>query len=449
MRVVIIGAGDVGTYLARALSHDGGEVIVVDRDTEALQRVEEHADVLTLFGDATYWSTLQSADVSKADITLALTGSDDANVVTAALAASLGAPRTVARVDDPSFYRTRGGVEADVLGISAVLCASRLVSMELLRQVRRVDADYVGHFAGDTLQVAMVRIGEGSPALGQQMGALKLPDGAWVGGVVRDLVLRRTEDVLHLELDDHLLVAGVPAAVGEAIKWVNGMKLSRRVVIVGGGDVGLQVARTLSETESRVQVIELDLERCQFLSERLPKVNIIHGDGTNISLLRDEQIETADFMHSVTRADEVNLMASLMAADLGVGWTFSLVHRPWYTDVYSHLGIFGTAGSHEQILRMVKWLMPSTGPLSYDELPQCTHALYEHQVRVGAGGATRMADLALPPDAVPVAVVRGLRCLPPRASLSLEPWDHVIIAAPPTIAADVEKQVRRTGRGEA
>jgi len=221
------------------------------------------------------------------------------------------------------------------------------------------------------------------------------------------------------------------------------------VVIVGGGDVGLQVAKTLSETESRVQIIEMDLERCEFLSEALPNVNIIHGDGTNIAVLRDEQIETADFMLSVTRADEVNLMASLMAADLGVAWTFSLVHRPGYTDVYSHLGIFGTAGSHEQILGMVKWLIPSTGPLSHDELPQCTHELYEHQVPANSGPSARIADLALPPEAVIVAVVRGLRCLQPRAGLALEQWDHVIVAAPSTCAADVERQMRRIGRGDA
>ncbi len=447
MRVVIIGAGDVGTYLARALSAEGAEVIVIDRVAAALDRVEEQADVLTLYGDATHWSTLQSADVSKADITLALTSSDDANVVSAALAASLGAQRTVARVDDPSFYRTQGGVEADVLGISAVLCASRLVSTELLRQVRRVDAEYVGHFAGDTVQIAQVRVAEGTPVLGQSASQVKLDDNAWVAGVVRDMVLRPPEDVARLEVDDHVLLAGSPAAMGDAIKAVTGARHNRRVVIVGGGDVGSQLAGALVQSEGRVQVIELDIERCHVLAEALPKVNIIHGDGTNIAVLRDEQIDTADFMLSVTRADEVNLMASLMAADLGVAWTFSLVHRPGYTDVYSHLGIHGTAGSHEQILRMVKWLLPPRGALAHDELPVCTHGLYEHQLPGGIRGDVRLADLALPPDAVPVAVIRGLRCHPPLAGLALEAYDHLVVAAPPSGAAQVEKQIRRAGRG--
>lgn len=447
MRVVIIGAGDVGTYLARALSHEGAEVIVIDRKSAALDRVEEQADVLTLLGDATHWSTLQSADVSKADITLALTSSDDANVVSAALAASLGAPRTVARVDDPNFYRTQSGVEASVLGISAVLCASRLVSTELLRQVRRVDAEYVGHFAGDAVQVAQVRVGEGAPVLGQPAAQVRITDNAWLAGVVRDMVLRPPEEIARLEIDDHVVLAGSQAAMGEAIRDVTGARQNRRVVIVGGGDVGFQVASTLVQSERRVQIIELDLDRCQVLSESLPNVNIIHGDGTNIAVLRDEQIDTADFMLSVTRADEVNLMASLMAADLGVAWTLSLVHRPGYTDVYSHLGIHGTAGSHEQILRMVKWLLPPRGPLAQEELPVCTHELIEHQLPASVAGGVRVSDLALPPDAVPVALVRGLTCHAPRASLVLEPYDHIIIAVPQSSMALVQRRIRSPGRG--
>ncbi|MCO4763444.1 MAG: Trk system potassium transporter TrkA [Myxococcales bacterium] len=447
MRVVIIGAGDVGTFLAKALSHEGAEVIVIDRKPAALDRVEEQADVLTLLGDATHWSTLQAADVSKADITLALTSSDDANVVSAAIANSLNAPRTVARVDDPNFYRTQSGVEANVLGINAAICASRLVSTELLRQVRRVDAEYVGHFAGDAVQIAQVRLAEGAPVLGQAAAQLKIDDNAWVAGVVRDMVLRPPEEIARLEVDDHVLLAGSHQAMGEAIRDVSGARHNRRIVIVGGGDVGYQVASTLVQSEGRVQIIEVDLERCHVLAEALPKVNIIHGDGTNIAVLQDEQIDTADFMLSVTRADEVNLMASLMAADLGVPWTLSLVHRPGYTEVYSHLGIHGTAGSHEQILRTVKWLLPPRGPLAREELPVCTHELVEHQLPSAIHRGVRLGDLALPPDAVAVALVRGATCLQPRAALALEPFDHIIVAAPASSMALLERRIRTPGRG--
>ncbi len=447
MRVVIVGAGDVGTYLARALSSRNAEVIVVDRRQERLDRVEEQADVLTLYGDATHWSTLREAGVDKADITLVMTSSDDANVVAAALSVQEGARRAVARVDDPSFYRTSGGVEAGMLGIHAVLCASRLVSQELLRMVRAVDAEFVSDFAGNTLQIAQARLGDTAPVLGTAASAIALQGDAHVAGVVRDLVLRAPEDVGHLEPDDALLIAGSPRAIDGAIRAVTGVRPHRRTVIIGGGDVGFQLARGLAETGRRVQVIELDLERCHFLAQALPDITVIHGDGTNIHTLRDEAVDRADFLLSVTRSDEVNLMASLLGADLGVPWTYALVHRPGYTEVYDHLGIHGTAGPHEQIWRMVQWMLPASGPLLREALPGCTHELFEFQLPgVLASGAT-LGDLVLPPEALVVALARGASVVRPRASTELEGFDHMVVAAPPSLAATVERRLRGLGRG--
>lgn len=447
MRVVIVGAGDVGTYLARALSSCNAEVIVVDRQQSRLDRVEEQADVLTLFGDATHWKTLREAGVDKADITLVMTSSDDANVVSAALSVQEGAQRAVARVDDPSFYRGAGGVEAGMLGIHAVLCASRLVSQELLRMVRAVDAECVADFAGNALQVAQVRLGDTAPVLGTAASSIALAGDAHVAGVIRDLVLRGPADVGHLEPDDSLLIAGAPRAIDGAIRAVTGARPHRRTVIIGGGDVGFQLARGLSETGRRVQVIELDLERCHFLAQALPDVTVIHGDGTNIHILRDEAVDRADFLLSVTRSDEVNLMASLLGADLGVPWTYALVHRPGYTEVYDHLGIHGTAGPHEQIWRMVQWMLPATGALLREGLPGCTHELFEYQLPGALPAQATLSDLVLPPEALVVAMVRGADVIRPRSNAELQAFDHLIIAAPASLAPTVERRLRGLQRG--
>ncbi len=447
MRVVIVGAGDVGTYLARALSARDAEVVVVDRNQKALDRVEEQADVLTLNGDATHWATLREAGVDKADITLVVTSSDDANVVAAALAIHQGAKRAVARVDDPSFYHTPSGVEAGILGIHAVLCASRLVSQELLRMVRAVDAEFVAFFAGNAVQVAVVRLTASSPVIGTGADAIALNGDAHIAGVIRDLVLRTPEEVSHLEAGDALLIAGGARALDGAIRAVSGARPHRRTVIVGGGDVGFQLARGLAETGRRVQVIEVDIDRCNFLAAELPDVTVIHGDGTNIHCLRDEAVDRADFLVSVTRSDEVNLMASLLGADLGVPWTYALVHRPGYTEVYSHLGIHGTAGPHEQIWRMVQWLLPASGPLWREALPGCTHELAEFQLPGPLLSSVTVGDVALPGEAVLVAVVRGTRVLEPIAGLVLEAFDHCIVGAPPSVTPLVQRRLRALGRG--
>lgn len=201
MRVVIVGAGDVGAHLARALSPKGTEIILVDRSSEALSRAEEDVDALALCGDGTFRSVLAEAQVDRADLVVAVTGSDDTNLVSASLAAALGAARTVARVDAPGFYGSASGIEQGVLGVHSVLCASRLVSAELLRLVRALDTEFAGNFAGNAVQVCLARVPEDAPSVGKSASALKLEAGARVRGVVRDGVLRGPESVSHLEPD--------------------------------------------------------------------------------------------------------------------------------------------------------------------------------------------------------------------------------------------------------
>ncbi|HMR80348.1 MAG TPA: NAD-binding protein, partial [Polyangiaceae bacterium] len=186
MRVVVLGAGEVGTHIGQELSAAGNEVILVDRASEALHRAEEQLDALTLKGDVTHWAVLETAEVDRADLVVAVTGSDDANVVAAALSAKLGARRAVARVDDPSFYRTGGGLERGVLGIHSLMCASRLVSEELLRLVEQLDAKYVGNFCGNAVQVTLMPVALNGPLVGQSAAELKLPKGVTATAAVRD-----------------------------------------------------------------------------------------------------------------------------------------------------------------------------------------------------------------------------------------------------------------------
>ncbi|HMR05429.1 MAG TPA: NAD-binding protein, partial [Polyangiaceae bacterium] len=300
MRVVVLGAGEVGTHIGQELSAAGNEVILVDRASEALHRAEEQLDALTLKGDVTHWAVLETAEVDRADLVVAVTGSDDANVVAAALSAKLGARRAVARVDDPSFYRTGGGLERGVLGIHSLMCASRLVSEELLRLVEQLDAKYVGNFCGNAVQVTLMPVALNGPLVGQSAAELKLPKGVTATAAVRDAALRPVADLNRLEVDDAVILSGKPLAVAAAVQQLRGSQEPRRAVVVGGGDVGFQLCQMLSSSAKRVQVIERDRARCEMLSEALRDVEVIHGDGTNISRLRDEHVESADYLAAVT-----------------------------------------------------------------------------------------------------------------------------------------------------
>ena len=223
------------------------------------------------------------------------------------------------------------------------------------------------------------------------------------------------------------------------------------MVIIGGGDVGFQLARILLSTGRQVDVVDIDAQRCAFVAAKLQGATVIHADGTHIDALRDEAVDRADFFIAVTARDEVNLMASLLAVDLGVPRTFALTHRPGYTDVYNHLGIHGTAGPHEQIQRLVQWMLPAAGAICREPLPGCAHELIDVQLPRSFPEGLSVAELVLPAEVMLVCVSRAGEPFRPGPTRIVQAGDHLILAAPPSATAGVWRRVRTLcqGRGNA
>ncbi|MBN2194968.1 MAG: Trk system potassium transporter TrkA [Polyangiaceae bacterium] len=442
MRVLVLGAGDVGTFIARELSAGGHDVVLVDRDAAALTGAEEIADVLTLVGSVTQRSVLRTAEAERANLAVVVTGSDETNLVAGGLAAELGARRVVARVDDPGFYEREGGVERGALGVQSIVCASRLVCDELLRSVSRIEASHVGHFAGNAVQVALQPVRDGCPLLGQPGARLRLPRGVHAVGVLRDRILRRPTEIDIVEGDDAILLSGATGDVLRATLELRGHRSTRRAVVVGGGDVGLQLGRRLARVGESVSLIESDRKRCEFLANELPEVRVVYGDGTSLATLRDEGADTADFSLSVTRADEVNLMSALVLRELGVPDVFTLVHRPGYAGVYGHLGIRATAGAHDAILRVVQRMLPGTGVLGSEPISDTSYELFELLLPGTLADGATLGDLPLPAEALLVAHARAGTAMPPDPTSRLERRDLLVVAARSRARRDLERAVR-------
>jgi trk system potassium uptake protein TrkA len=357
MRALILGAGEAGRFLAASLSHEA-EVVIVDNDAAALLEAEEALDVLVVQGDVTHRRVLERAEAHRADVAVAVTGSDAINVAAAVMAKAAGVGRTIARVDDPGFYHGQEGLERDVAGIDACICASRLVGRELLRLVGSVDASFSASLGGGTAHVALLELDEASPLRGESPAKLRArSDGAAVRAVLRGGTLRAAHEVEALDEGDRVLVVGSPLAVTALVRK-NRPGERDRVALVGGGDVGLQLANMFATLSGDVRLVERSRARCEDLAQLAPQVTVLHGDGTNLSFLREERLGGSDIVLAVTGSDEVNLMSSLLARELGVAHTFALVHRPGYTAVYEHLGISGTTSAHEVMAHTLQGLLP-------------------------------------------------------------------------------------------
>ncbi|WP_346017149.1 NAD-binding protein [Pseudenhygromyxa sp. WMMC2535] len=439
---MIIGAGEVGRHLARSLQAVA-ELILVDADAKALTEAEEGLDALTLVGDGTHRSTLAKAEVHRAALVVAVTPNDAANLVSAALAKRMGAKESVARVDDPDFYETNQGFERGaLLDIDAVLCASRLVGVELLRRLAEVRARQVIPCAAGTVHVASHVLGEDAPLVSRgRSRAASWPEP--VRAVIRAGAMRPVAEVTHAELGDIVLVAGAPLVLLETLHGLTPASGSVRTTIVGGGDVGVQLAQLLGPLGLLDRLIELDRGRCWTLAEQLDGVQILHGDGTNLAFLREEQVGRADALLAVTGSDEANLMTSLLARELGVDHVFALVHRPGYAGVYSHLGVSGTVSPHETIAQVIHWQQHGLDALIVGRWPLDGLAVEVLELRLGEDDV-RLSDLPLE-GCVPLQIAGAtMRTPKPRSTLSRD--DHLIVAVPTGRVATLEKVLRKRGR---
>lgn len=437
-RIVIIGAGEVGRHLAHSLSSQA-ELILIDVDARELASAGDGLDAGTIVGDGTHRKVLREAEVENAELVIAVTAIDSVNLVIAGLASELGAPRVVARVDDPNFYESGRGYESGVLGIEAVLCASRLVGVELLRMLAGVRARQVVPVASGLAQVATLVVGEDSPLLGRSRARAT----AWppqVQAIVRAGQLRPAQEVEHAELGDVVLVACGPLSLLELLDQLTPGAGSVRTTIVGGGDVGVQLAKLLGPRGLLDRLVDKDRQRCWTLSEDLDGVTVLNGDGTNLAFLRDEHVGRADALLAVTGSDEANLMTSLLARELGVEHVYALVHRPGYAGVYSHLGVSGTASPHETISRVIHGLLPRgviTGRHIVDEL-----AVELVELRPGKRGI-RVSDLPLPPGAIPL-IIAGHQLRAARPRVELAPDDVLVVAMPRGRGNLLERSLRRS-----
>ena len=451
MRVVIAGAGESGRFLAALLSEAGTDVVLLDRSAAALAAAEERLDVMCLQGDATHRAVLRRAEVGRAHGFFAFTESGPANLVAAALARAVGTRVTGARVDDPAFYESEAGVERDVLGTDYVLCATRLAAAELSRQLASLDVPFVEDFATGAVRVALLPVVERSPSAGARPSDLDAGDDAHIAAVLRDGDLRPPQEVPTLEPDDALLIACSADRLFPVRARLTAQTAGGRVVLVGAGDTGAQLARRLAARGVRVDLVDADAAVCERVAAELPECTVLCGDGRSVGFLSDLQADSARALVACTGEDEVNLMVSLLARQIGVAHAFIEVHRPGYADLYEQLGVTGTAGTYEVLARAGAEALAARRLVRSTSVPGSTHLLVEVRLpgtwEPDQGSPARLADLPLPTECLTVGVARGSSFLRPEPSLRLERADRVVVAQPRRRLSRLDAALGRLSRG--
>lgn len=367
MRIIIVGCGNVGATLAEQLSKEGHNITVIDTRERLVQNVSNTFDVMGIIGNGASFNVQTEAGVDTADLLIAVTGSDELNLLCCLIAKKAGDCHTIARVRNPVYSREIGFIKEE-LGLSMVINPEFAAAMEIGRVLKFPSAVKIDTFAKGRIELIRYRIRENSVLHNMPLKDIsgKLHCDVLVCVVERgEKVVIPDGNFILQEKDTISIVASVQNAMKFFKKLGAATTSAKNVIIIGGGETAFYLSKQLISMGIQVKIIEKDKERCEELSELLPEALIIYGDGTDRDLLLEEGMVHAEAFVSLTNFDEENIMLSLFAKSLSKAKLITKVHRIAYDEIIDELDI-GTVIypkyiTAESIIQYVRAMQNSIG----------------------------------------------------------------------------------------
>jgi trk/ktr system potassium uptake protein len=444
MRIIVIGAGEVGYHIAERLSHEAHEIVVIERSPEVCRRVQESLRLRTIEADGSSPGALEEAGVREASMVVAVADVDEVNIVACAIAHQYGVATKIARVRDIELGAhpiLQGG---KVLGIDLLINPNQVVADEILRVIKTTGAAEVADFAEGRVQLLGVKIGPGAPVVNRRLRDLRGVQASCpflvVGIARREQLIVPTGDTV-VAADDHLYVVSRREFIPDILVLLGRTTAAtRRVFIIGGGRIGLQVAQALEAEQITVTVMERSRARCEELAKHLQQARIIHGDGTDVRLLTEEGISETDALATITDDDAANLLAAILGKRYGAKKAVALFKRPDLIPLVESLGIDAPISPRLLTASVILKYVRRGRVLSVFELPESEAETLEVVVLPGTPAAGRSVEgLEFPDDALVGAIVRGEEVLVPERRTVLEVGDHVILLALPRALPAIER----------
>lgn len=342
MKIIIAGAGDVGFHLAELLSYENQEITVIDLDEEKLTNISNKLDVATIKGSSTSYATLDEANVSKADLLIAVTSIEEINITTSIFAKDLGVKKTVARIKNLDFLQEREKRHLKELGIDELISPESLASREIKRLLRSKAVTDIFHFDDGKLTLLGILIDQNCKLCDLKLidSPLYNPDNDFITvAILRDgkTIVPNGESVFIS--GDHAYFIATPLGVEKIQTLSNTQKTEiKNVMILGGSKIGQQISKKLSK-DYNIKLIEQDKSKCFDLADELSDTLVIHGDGRNSDLIESEGINDMDAFIAVTGNSETNILSSLVAKEHGVKKTIALVENVEYIHLSQNIGI--------------------------------------------------------------------------------------------------------------
>jgi len=436
MKILILGAGQVGRTAAYHLSREpANEVTVVDTNEDVLRDLQDRLDVRAVAGNGAYPAVLETAGIADTDILVALTNSDEINIVACEIAHTLWrTPTKIARIRAPEYTSREQLFTENALAVDVWISPEQLVTEYIARLLSYPGALQVVDFADGRVQLVGVRTRRDGLLVGRELRALRehLPDTeARVAAIYRNERLVPASGDTVIEEDDEIFFV---AASDDLRRVLAELRRSedpvRRLVIAGGGNIGLRLARTL-EKSNQVKLIERDAQRARRISEILENTIVLNGDAADEELLVEENIDSADVFAALTNSEEANVLSAMLAKRLGARRVMALINRPSYGQLMENHSLdivispqtitIGTLLAHVRRGDVVRVHSLRRG--AAEAIEAVVHGTHSRSRVVGRA----LEQIELPQGASIVAIVRGDRVIMAHHDTTIEAEDHVIL----------------------
>jgi trk system potassium uptake protein len=342
MRIIIAGAGEVGTHLAKLLSNENHEIILIDPEEARLKPIDSSLDVLTHEGSATSIKILEDALRKKTDLFIAVTHSEDTNITASILAKRFGAGKTIARIDNLDYLEPSTQEFFKSLGIDSLIYPELIAAREVLGLLHETGSSEFMEFSGGKLAMYVQKLDEKAPILNKSLQEISVKNKT---EKYRAVAIKRNAVTIiprgneHFQLGDTVFVISTHEGIEEMMRTSGKENFeAKSILILGGSRIGKHVALYLQKT-CEVKLIDSNIERCESLAEILDNTLIINGDGRNVDLLEQEGITKMDAFVAVTGNSETNILSCLLAKRMGVKKTIAEVENMEFINLAENTGI--------------------------------------------------------------------------------------------------------------
>ena len=442
--VIVVGGGEVGFHLAERLSEESEDVVLIDSSATRAEDVGNRLDIMTVAGNGASLSVLEEAGIRKAKMVLAVTSSDEVNLIVSLAARRLGVEYVAARISSPDYYQRSSVLSGEALGIDLMINPERECARETLELLRSEVATDVASFADGLVHMIGLKVREGARIAGKSLRLLaaELPEHHYATAAIQrgeETVLPRGDDTI--EAGDHIYLLS-PKDELEDVPQLTGYEPFKlqRVMIAGGGEEGLHIAELLEQTGVETTIIERDRKRCLELAEALPKTLVLNGDATDLELLEMEGVAGMDAFVASTGNDDTNLLTSLLAKTVGARKVVALLDDFSYLQLIPRLEIDASVSPRLSTVNAILRDVRGERITSVATLKGIDAEAIEFVVAAGSKIVTnRLDEVHFPPGGRLGILVRRGKVIVPQADTAVRAGDIAVVFALPTCIHDIEK----------